>query len=332
MTQRAPALSVVTPFYNTAPFLAECIESVLKQRFGDFELLLVDNCSTDGSAAIAQHYAAQDARVRFIRNERFVGQVENYNGAVRHIAAASRFVKIVQADDWIFPECLGEMIAVGDANPNVGIIGSYYVEGDRAIGWGVPPARSTLPGRDACRAQLLGAMGVFGSPTTLMYRADLVRGRDPFYPVGRVHEDTELCFELLKTCDFGFVHQILSYVRVSDDSITGRSKIFNGHVLDEYMTLRTFGPVYLSPAEYTERLRLVRGTYMQYLGECAFFRRGPEAFQYHNEGLSTIGERISPLRVAPYVARAALKALKRPSWAREGMKLGRARRNGGSVA
>ena len=69
-------VSVVTPFYNTAPYLAQCIESVLAQTYPHFEYILMDNCSTDGSAEIAETYARRDSRIRLIRcNERFVSWI-----------------------------------------------------------------------------------------------------------------------------------------------------------------------------------------------------------------------------------------------------------------
>ena len=55
-----PLVSVVTPFYNTASYLAQCIESVLKQSYSEFEYILMDNCSTDGSSEIAETYARRD--------------------------------------------------------------------------------------------------------------------------------------------------------------------------------------------------------------------------------------------------------------------------------
>ena len=85
-----PVVSVVTPFYNVAPYLAECIESVLAQTFVDFEYLLVNNQSTDGSREIAAAHAARDPRIRLIDNQRFVGQVENYNGALAHVDARAQ--------------------------------------------------------------------------------------------------------------------------------------------------------------------------------------------------------------------------------------------------
>ena len=61
-------VSVVTPFYNTAAYLEECIESVLAQTYRDFEYLLVNNKSTDGSREIAARYAAKDPRLRLLDN------------------------------------------------------------------------------------------------------------------------------------------------------------------------------------------------------------------------------------------------------------------------
>src|ERR1700747_3594574 len=101
-----PLVSVVTPFFNTAPYLAECIESVLAQSFAQFEYILMDNCSTDGSSEIAASYASHDSRIRLIRCSQFLSQLANYNRALAAISDTSTYCKIVQADDYIFPDCL----------------------------------------------------------------------------------------------------------------------------------------------------------------------------------------------------------------------------------
>src|SRR5713226_1044787 len=94
-----PLVSVVTPFYNTAPYLAECIESVLAQSYSQFEYILMDNCSTDGSSEIAATYASREPRIRLIRCSQFVPQLPNYNRALAEISDDSIYCKIVQADD-----------------------------------------------------------------------------------------------------------------------------------------------------------------------------------------------------------------------------------------
>src|SRR5215470_8626977 len=126
----APVVSVVTPFYNTAAFLAECIESVLAQTFDSFEYVLLDNCSTDGSGEIAARYAARDPRLRVVKNDRLLPQVPNYNRAMTLPSAGCRWVKVVQADDTIFPRCLSEMLALAEAHPSIGVVSSYRLMGN----------------------------------------------------------------------------------------------------------------------------------------------------------------------------------------------------------
>ncbi len=113
----APIVSVVTPFYNSAEYLAACIESVLGQSYPNFEYVLLDNCSTDRSASIAEKYAAQDSRIRLIKADTFRGQVENYNYGLSQIDSRSRYCKLVQADDWLFSRCLEIMVEIADRHP-----------------------------------------------------------------------------------------------------------------------------------------------------------------------------------------------------------------------
>src|SRR5262249_695876 len=150
----APRVSVVTPFYNTAPYLAECIDSVLTQSHGDFEYVLCDNHSTDGSSDIAARYAARDRRLRIVRPPAFLGQVPNYNFPLRPLASDTRHVKIVQADDTIFPRCLSEMIALAEAHPTIAVVSAYRMFGAEVQPTGLAHTRTFMTGRDACRVVL----------------------------------------------------------------------------------------------------------------------------------------------------------------------------------
>lgn len=84
-----PLVSVLTPFYNTASYLAQCIESVLAQSYTEFEYMLIDNCSTDGSSEIAETYAGRDPQIRMFRRSQLVPQLRNYNDALTRISDAS---------------------------------------------------------------------------------------------------------------------------------------------------------------------------------------------------------------------------------------------------
>jgi glycosyltransferase involved in cell wall biosynthesis len=288
----APLVSVVTPFYNTAPYLTECIESVLSQTYRAFEYLLVNNKSTDGSREIAVRYAATDSRLRVIDNQEFVGQVENYNGALAHISAKSKYVKIVQADDAIYPECISRMVELAEREPAVGLVSSYRLIGDRRAGEGLPPNVSRLPGREACRRMLLGEYYLLGSPTTLLYRADIVRSRNPFYAINRYHEDTETGYEILLESDLGFVHEVLSFTRDDNVSIMTSIQSLNSTDLGYLILLERYGPLVLTDEELARQRAISHHGYYQFLGRGLLRFQGPRFWNYHRGGLATIGWRL----------------------------------------
>src|ERR1700691_2498456 len=114
---KQPLVSVITPVYNEEKHLGECIESLLRQTYQNWECIVANNCSTDDSGRIARDYAARDPRIRVEDNQQFVRAVANFNGALGRISLASKYCKIVFADDWIFPECLEQMVAVAEEYP-----------------------------------------------------------------------------------------------------------------------------------------------------------------------------------------------------------------------
>jgi len=303
-----PFVSVVTPFYNTAAFLAECIESSLAQSYSNFELVLVDNCSTDGGSEIAARYAARDRRVRVSRNERFLSQVQNYNHALRQISAKSRYCKLVQADDKMFPRCLTEMVALAEANPSVGVAASYRLCGAEVVPSRLPDLRAVWSGRDACRLALVEDVSLFGSPTSLLLRSDLVRGRDPFYDESRVFEDSDVVFEVLRGCDYGFVHQVLTWSRPDHaGSIWGGLSAYYPMALARILQLKTYGPTYLSSEEYERAAAPLERDYRRFLARAWITRREPKFWEFHRKGLATVHEEIESSALVRGAAELALQ-------------------------
>src|SRR5262245_44177768 len=95
-----PLVSVITPVYNGEPYLEQCIESVLKQTYTNWDYLIVNNCSTDCSLEIAKKYAAIEPRIRIHDNDKFLPQLKNCNLALSLISSHCAYYKMVQADDW----------------------------------------------------------------------------------------------------------------------------------------------------------------------------------------------------------------------------------------
>ena len=262
-----PLIAVVTPVHNGAPYLAECIESVLSQTHPNWTLLVADNCSTDGSAEIADTYATRDDRIRVCRFDRYLTVIRNWNRTLELLPREAAYCKFVLADDWLYPECLERMVALAENHPSVGIVGAYGLYGDEVALDALPATVDVMSGRDAARHHLLGGRYFFGSPTSILFRADLMRERQPeFFDElqldGRPSEwvyfqaDTDACYAVLEKSDFGFVHQVLSYSRQHDETITRRWTVSIGTWLPGHLlTLLRFGPSFLDESELNARVR-----------------------------------------------------------------------------
>src|SRR5215831_5341341 len=205
-----PLVSVVTPVYNGAAYLKECIESVLAQTYSNWEYVIVNNCSTDTTLQIAEEYARKDRRIHVHDNGTFVGVMENHNIGLSLISTHSKYSKIVCADDFIFHDCIRRLVDLAEAHPSVALVGSYSIAGKKVMWDGLEYETNVVNGREISRATLLGGPYVFGSPTSLLYRSDLIRKTKAFYPTSSPHADTTACYQSLEESDFGFVHQVLS--------------------------------------------------------------------------------------------------------------------------
>ncbi len=304
MSQR-PLISVVTPVYNTELYLAECIESVLSQTYRPLEYIIVDNCSTDRSLEIAESYARGSDIIRVLRNDRHLGVLQNWNHAMRQISPDSRYCKVVHADDWLFPECIGRMAELAEAHPAVGIVGSYRLEETKVGCDGLPYPSTVVPGRELCSSRLRGGSYVFGSPTSLLIRSDLIRARRCFYNEENLHADNEACYDLLRESDFGFVHQVLTFTRRHNEAVSSYAKRMNTYILAELLILKKYGPLYLGEDEYRRIFGKRVKAYYRFLGRSVFQRKGAEFWNFHRTGLKGLGVEIS----VPQLGAAAAAAL-----------------------
>ena len=118
-----PRVSVCIPAYNNAHFLAEAIESVLNQTFEQFELLIIDDCSTDATREIADAYAANDDRIVFHANSVNLGMVANWNACLQQ--SRGEYIKYLFGDDLLAsPDALLNMVTVLDGDPAVSLVAS----------------------------------------------------------------------------------------------------------------------------------------------------------------------------------------------------------------
>src|SRR5882762_10205940 len=113
----APSVSIGLPVYNGERYVRTAIESILNQTLQDWELIICDNASTDGTQAICEDYAARDARLRYLRNPSNIGAANNYRRVVE--LAQGRYFKWIASDDYCAPEFLDRCKRVLDDSPDV---------------------------------------------------------------------------------------------------------------------------------------------------------------------------------------------------------------------
>jgi glycosyltransferase involved in cell wall biosynthesis len=111
-----PRVSFAIPVCNAERFLGRALDSLLAQEFNDFEVVVCDNASTDGTQDLMLRYSQGDRRVRYIRNEENIGQIENFNRVCE--LARGDFVRWMGADDWLEPDYAAKCVAALDARPN----------------------------------------------------------------------------------------------------------------------------------------------------------------------------------------------------------------------
>lgn len=205
-----PRVSVLIPTYNYGHFLDEAIGSVLTQTFTDFELIIVDNCSTDHTQQVVAPYLGDD-RITYIRNETNLGLVGNWNKCLD--LARGEYIKMLCADDKLHPQLLEKFVAVLDAHPNVVLVTSnndFFGDKNKTR---VRPFEGVVNGHRV-RHHILVENGRnwIGEPSAVMFRrSGLAVGK--FNPQLIALIDIEYWLRLLTLGDIYVVQESLSYFR-----------------------------------------------------------------------------------------------------------------------
>jgi len=304
-SENQPLVSVVTPVYNGERYLPECIESVIGQTYKHWEYVVVNNCSTDSTAEIAEKYASKDSRIRVSNNKEFLDIIPNWNHALRQISPESKYCKVLHADDLLFPDCIEKMVQLTEANPSVGIVASYRVNGSKGVHeGGLSYPCSVISGREVCRNTLRRQYFIFGSASTRFIRSELIRKREAYYNEAYLHADTAECFEQLQNSDFGFVHKILSYTRRHSDAQTATfSQRYATERPERLSWLKEYGPTYFDRNELEELFKKEEQGYYYFLVQQMLRQRKKDFFDYHKKRLNLYGLHLSQKKLIYFLIR-----------------------------
>lgn len=216
-----PLVSIITPTFNHERFIAECIESVLRQTFKGWEMIILDDGSTDGTSEIISHYS--DPRVKYIREEhRGLGQLgERYNRALR--MSRGEFILILEGDDYI-PKQRLEVQLESFKEPEVILShGKYaYVYGEEVVHY------PTFFGRDVCENRPIGAMvgallqglNPIGTQSVMIRKSALLEVGGFRQPEYLPLVDYPTWMALALKGPFTFIPEVLGYWRRHPRSVT----------------------------------------------------------------------------------------------------------------
>ena len=171
-----PRVSVVVPAYNSVGFLAATVDSILGQTFTDFELIISDHSSSDGSWELLQRYA-DEPRVTLTRQPAGGGAAANWNAVTA--AATGEYVKLVCSDDLLYPHALAEQVAALDAHPGAVLAAARRdivdARGEVLIkSRGLQGIEGPISGTAAIRRSVRAGTNVFGEPACVLIRRSVL--------------------------------------------------------------------------------------------------------------------------------------------------------------
>jgi hypothetical protein len=213
VVSRRPTISVLLPFHNSGQYLAAAISSLLTQTFRDFEILLLDDGSTDKSRSVLS--AFDDPRIKYLRSEQNLGLSRQLNIGLEQ--ATGTYVARMDADDISVPSRLQKQYSFLEDHPEIGICGSYAQRFDEAGTrdiWKYPIAPADVHAALFFRSSFLhpGVLmrrSIFVQRPTLRYDETLV-----------VAQDYMFWYEALKTTNGANLPECLTWYRVSPGQLT----------------------------------------------------------------------------------------------------------------
>jgi len=226
-----PKVSVCIPTFNGAAYIRGAVDSVLKQEYQDFEVVIVDNCSTDQTEALVAELSSQSEKICFFRNEQNIGLAGNLNTCLEH--ARGEYIKYLCVDDLLLPGCLEQMVAGLDAHPAVSLVcGGRLSINESGQPFGLrrySSHKEVIPGYKVI-TRCLFAGNFIGEPTAVMFRkSDMtVRFRDDLPQL----MDMEMWFRLLENGKLLNIETPLCSIRFHEAQMT-RENIKSGRLIED---------------------------------------------------------------------------------------------------
>jgi len=209
-----PTVSIVVPTYNRAHYLGQAIDSILSQTYTDYEIIVIDDGSTDHTAELVK--AMSDPRIRYIFQEN-QGISGARNTGVQ--TARGRYIAFLDSDDVWLPDLLQAAVETLDTDPAIGLVYARAQAFDRE---GTPlPQKTGAPPKFADDPLQSALWGDFVTTITVVVRRELLERVGPFDETMKGNEDWDMWIRLARVSQFRFVDRVLASFRVHAGRTTG---------------------------------------------------------------------------------------------------------------
>jgi glycosyltransferase involved in cell wall biosynthesis len=219
-----PVVSICIPAYNAEAHLEELIEAVLRQSFNDWELIIVDNASTDSTAKILEKIREtySDPRIKVFTNKHVLKMGDNFNVAIGQ--ARGEFVKLICADDLPYRDCLSRQVDALRQHPSVVIAAGARVIINNS-GRKLFPRRAInktgiYHGGEVIRRCIVAGTNIIGDPVSVMWRRIAMEQVGVFDPKLIYCIDVEYWLRLLSVGDLFFDVKPLASYRIHKNATT----------------------------------------------------------------------------------------------------------------
>jgi glycosyltransferase involved in cell wall biosynthesis len=235
-----PKVSVIIPVYNGARYLRESTESILDQSFKDFELLLINDGSTDETLAIMRSY--HDSRIRILNNTTNTGLASVRNKGI--LESKGEYVAWLDADDISMPERLEKQVSLLDKNPEIGICGTYakIIGTQKSMEWRYP----TDP--DVLSCHLLFYDPIITS-SAILRKKILAENNLLFNPAYPPAEDYDLWERMSRHCSIINIPEVLTSYRIHESQTSSARNDAYKLELEWEIQLRRLRMLGINPTE-----------------------------------------------------------------------------------
>ncbi|SHJ39270.1 Glycosyl transferase family 2 [Clostridium cavendishii DSM 21758] len=215
-------VSVIIPTYNGKEYIAETIESILSQDYPNMEIIITDNCSTDGTENVVKNYL-KDKRIKYIRNDKNMGMHYNYNNAFYNYANG-KYVKIIDHDDYLIDNSfISKAVSMFDENENLSLVfakcKNLYMDSGKLIGINLQNDKVT-PGLEYfLNYEKSYKYGHITSVVTSLFNKDKLKEVNCFKE-NSTYKDLFLYLNAMLVGDIGFIDSYCGVYRVYKTSGT----------------------------------------------------------------------------------------------------------------